>query len=100
MQPKPKPESERIESALIDMTKQITLSQDIRMKVDHIHDTQIRHDLRLAALEENQKEARDFRQFVRLKLDEMTGLGVKVALIMGISSLIASGFVGLIIKKI
>lgn len=96
----PKPESERIESALIDMTKQITIAQDVRLKIEHIHDSQIRHDLRLSALEETQKEARDFRQFVRLKLDEMTGLGVKVALIMGISSLIASGFVGLIIKKI
>jgi len=82
------------------MTKQITIAQDVRLKIEHIHDNQIRHDLRLAALEENQKEARDFRQFVRLKLDEMTGLGVKVALIMGIFSLIASGFVALIIKKI
>lgn len=95
-----RPSTERIESALIEMTKQMTITQDVRLKIDHIHDSQIRHDLRLAALEENQKEARDFRKFVRLKLDEMTGLGVKVALIMGASSLIASGFVALIIKKI
>ena len=94
------PSTERIESALIEMTKQMTITQDVRLKIDHIHDSQIRHDRRLAALEENQKEARDFRKFVRLKLDEMTGLGVKVALIMGASSLIASGFVALIIKKI
>lgn len=72
----------------------------MKLKIDNIHDTQIKHEFRLTALEENQKESRDFRQFVRLKLDEMTGLGVKVALIMGAFSLIASGFVALIIKKI
>ena len=72
----------------------------MKLKIDNMHDTQIKHEFRLTALEENQKESRDFRQFVRLKLDEMTGLGVKVALIMGASSLIASGFVALIIKKI
>ena len=95
-----RPDCRNIESYLEKIAENMMISNDISVRVLHMHETQVRQDMRLLSLEENQREAKEFRVFVRDKLEEMTALGVKVAVIMGAASLGASALVALILKKI
>ena len=106
----PRYDLEKIEDALVEMTNKITISNEVRIKIDNIQLDFARHDERLRVLERSFIDAKEYQLWSRAKFDElsekinsfgkeMTGLAVKVGGIIATATIFGPPLIGFLIRN-